>query len=220
MDIFEQIKTGDESSVEKLVADYPALLDSTNASGLRPVLVALYYGKRDLAEKLRARMDALTIFEACALGEVEAVRQAVHENEVQLDALSPDGFTPLGLAAFFGQVEVVVWLLEQGADLNKPAQNAMAVFPINSAAAHRGKEAALSMVKLLIEYGANVNAAQHGGWTPLHQAASHGFEQTVRLLLNAGANPDIKSEDGRTARDMAEENGHRQVVELLQGFAK
>lgn len=216
MDIFELIKTGELDEVVGLLNEYPALLYQTDENGLHPVMVALYYGKRDLADDLRSRMEAVTIFEAAALGDLASLQAEAGSGNLSLDAVSSDGFTPLGLAAFFGRVDVLAWLLEQGADPNKPSQNKMAVFPINSAAAHQGNAAALSMVRLLIDHGANVNAAQHGGWTPLHQAASHGFEQMVRLLLDSGADPSVKSEDGRTAAEMAAENGFHLLVERLK----
>lgn len=220
MGIFEKIKQSEDAAVEEIVAENPALVEERNAAGLRPVMMALYYGRKELAEDLRDRMESVDVWEAAALGELETVVSAVEQDRSLLDATAPDGFTPLGLAAFFGQVDVLTWLLTEGADPNKPAENEMAVYPINSAAAHREKTAASMMVSLLVAQDAEVNVAQHGGWTPLHQAASHGDMQMVKFLLESGADPSLESDDGRTAADMARENKFGQVAGLLEETAE
>jgi ankyrin repeat protein len=220
MGIFEKIKQSEDAVVEEMVAENPALVEERNAAGLRPVMMALYYGRKELAEELRDRMESVDVWEAAALGELETVASAVEQDRSLLDATSPDGFTPLGLAAFFGQVDVLTWLLTEGADPNKPAENEMAVYPINSATAHREKTAASMMVSLLVAQGAEVNVAQHGGWTPLHQAASHGDMQMVQFLLESGADPSLESDDRHTAADMAMENKFGQVAGLLEETAE
>lgn len=215
MDIFELVKSGENRDVEKAVNDRPGLVYQGDSSGIRPVMTAMYCGKPDLAKFLRSRMDEINIWEASALGELDRVTALVTEDVKWRDAYALDGFNPLGLAAFFGRVVVLGWLLSHGSDPNRPARNRMSVYPIHSAAAHRGMTAALSMVQLLVEYGAKVNVAQQGGWTALHQAADHGHEELVRYLLKVGADRALKSDDGRIAADMARGNGFSRVADLL-----
>jgi ankyrin repeat protein len=114
-----------------------------------------------------------------------------------------------------GHQVVLEELLQKGSDPGKPSQNQMAVYPINSAAAHRNAEIALELVRKLVEYGAEVNAAQHGGWTALHQAALHGDQALVTLLLDSGADGNLNSKDGRTASQVALENGYDQLAEKI-----
>jgi len=216
MEIFALIKNADAEAVKKMVSEEPALVDARDPSGLRPMMVALYYGQRALAHELRSRMERLDLWEAAAIGDLESARKAAAQDQGSLDAFSPDGFTALGLAAFFGHVPVLEWLLEQGADPNLPAQNQMVVCPIHSAAANRDPDQALSSVRLLVAYGARVNVAQRGGWTPLHQAADHGYLELVEFLLEAGADRTLKSSDGRTPRDMALEKGFEPTAARLK----
>lgn len=61
--------------------------------------------------------------------------------------------------------------------------------------------------------GADVNVTQHGGWTPLQQAAVAGAAPLVALLLRHGAARDARADDGRDARAMAA--AHPEVLALL-----
>jgi ankyrin repeat protein len=214
MDIFEAIKERDSAKVQEVLRDRPDSINQVSPEGNRPVLFALYSGQLELAMSLRKQMDSINLWEAAALGEVESLHQAVEKGQA-INDLAPDGFTALGLAAFFGRIEALAWLLANSADPNISADNQMKVRPIHSAAAHRDAEVSLQMVKALIEVGAEVNVAQHGGWTPLHQAADHGHHEQVQLLLDAGADPGLKSMDGRVPADMAREKSFNQLAELL-----
>lgn len=216
MDIFEAVSKGDFAAVENLLVTDPDVVNAVNPSGIRPLLQAVYVGQKELAYKLRQKMDSINVWEAAALGDLTAMKELSLVESGLLDAVAPDGFTPLGLASFFGQLPVLEWLLLQGADPNIPAQNQMAVYPIHSSAANRNQATALTGVRLLIAYGAKVNVAQRGGWTPLHQAADHGHRELVDLLLEVGADRTLKSTDGRTPVDMAAEKGFEKVAALLR----
>ena len=215
MDIFTLIRDNKLEEAEGLAIQSPEVLGERDTAGLRPLMVCLYYGKHDLAITLRNLMSEVTIWEAAALGELETVREWLGEEDNLKDRVSSDGFSSLGLTAFMGHQVVLEELLKKGADPNKPSQNQMVVYPINSAAAHLNSAVALEMVRKLIEHGAEVNVAQHGGWTPLHQAASNGDQTLVTLLLDSGADRTLNSEDGRSASQMALENGYDQLAEVL-----
>jgi ankyrin repeat protein len=51
-------------------------------------------------------------------------------------------------------------------------------------------------VKELLEKGADANARDRDGLTPLHYAAKHGHADVVKLLIEKGANVNIRSESG------------------------
>jgi uncharacterized protein len=73
----------------------------------------------------------------------------------------------------------------------------------------------LRRVSLLIDVGADVNAADADGRTPLHHASSCGRTDIVRILVQRGADLDAEDARGRTALHVASAGGHVDVVRLL-----
>lgn len=127
-----------------------------------------------------------------------------------LEQTNPLGETPLMLAAVRGHVPLVTTLLEQGAQPNRPGWTAL-----HYAASHTG-DAALSILRQLLEHSAYIDAASPNGTTPLMMAARYGLSDAVTLLLDAGADPALKNQQGLTALDFALEAGRDRDVQRLQ----
>lgn len=212
-ELFLAIRAGDGPAVRDLVAKDRALLEALSPLGVSPVLFAAYYHHPAMARVLVEAGAALNIFEAAAIGEAQRVGALLDADPALLNAVSPDGFSPLGLAAFFGQAEVAARLLDRGADVNAVSHNAMRVGPLLSAVTGNHTE----LARMLVAAGADVNAAQQGGFTPLMGAAQNGNAELVRLLLSHGAVPDAVNENGLSAADLAQEEGHGEVLILLAG---
>lgn len=217
--LFQSIEQGDLGAARALLVAEPALADGRLENGVSLLLMAVYYGQAAIAQAIRAQREALDIWEAAALGEVEALSALLTAQPGLLNAVAPDGFYPLGLAGYFGRLEAFRWLLTQGADREQVADNGMQVRPVHTIAAQRDPQLALTLMTDLLTYGADVNVSQHGGWTPLHQAADHGNLELVQLLLAHGANPAAQSEAGQTAIEMAAAKEFNAVVDLLNSYA-
>ncbi len=211
-EFFEAIKTGDRIKVEQMLAAEPDLARATIASGLSVVLLAAYYQEPVIAARLAAERDDLTIFEASAVGRERRVEAILDADPAQLDAVADDGFTPLGLAAFFGQPEVVDLLLAHGANVNLASHNPMRVAPLHSAVAQRR----IDIARRLIAHGADVNAAQADDFTPLHGAAQNRQAEMVELLLMHGAHVNARQGGGQTALTLARAARADDVIALLE----
>jgi len=79
------------------------------------------------------------------------------------------------------------------------------------------REGNTDMVKsLLSSPGANVNATDDRGSTPLLEAARYGHEDICRVLIAAGADLKVKDRDGKTALMLAVQGDHDEVVRVLK----
>ena len=73
------------------------------------------------------------------------------------------------------------------------------------------------MVKSLVSSpGADVNATNERGSTPLLEAARFGHDDICRVLIAAGANLKVKDNDGKTALMLAVQGDHDEVVRVLK----
>lgn len=214
----EAIEQGNENEVARLLAIRPELADAQSVEGTPAPLYALYHQRPALAERIadaKSSSTPLSIFEAAALGRAPVVREALSTDASLLNAVAPDGFTPLGLAAFFGRADVVTVLLDHGADPNIASRNAMQVAPLHSAVAARH----LPITAALLTHGADVNAIQADDYTPLHEAAQNGQVEMIELLLHNGANPQATLRNGQTPLDSARAAGRTEAIALLEQHA-
>jgi uncharacterized protein len=112
-------------------------------------------------------------------------------------------------AAVRGDVANLNGLLAVGADPNSAVTGSS---PLYAAVWHRRLDAAAS----LIAHGANVNAVEPSGITPLITAASNGDDALVRLLLAHGASVNVRASCG-TPFDVARANRHASTEAILAG---
>lgn len=211
-DIITAAGRGDLSLVNALLDEDPSLANANNARGDTPLIAAIYARASDVTRVLLERGAAANLFESAALGDTATVDAMLKTNPAIVNTYSYDGWTALHLAAHFGQTDTARLLLDSGADVRARSRNPLDNMPLHAAVAGGDR---VELARLLLERGADPNAIQHGGYTPLHETAQNGSLEATRLLLDFGADPSIHSADGKTARQLAEEQGHTEVAALL-----
>ena len=122
-------------------------------------------------------------------GNIEALK-AVYD---RCELTAHDGRFSLCTPLHMGGVpdELVIWLVEQGLDINIP--DYYGATPLYRQAT-MGRET----VKLLLELGADIGKPNTYGETPLHVAAEFFHPKTVKLLIDKGADVNAKNDMGRT----------------------
>lgn len=213
-EFIDAVKKGDHEAVERLLATDPALVSARDESGVSAVLLSYYYGKLDVAKALLARRPALDIFEAAAVGDAERMRALLTKDPSLANAWSPDGFFPLGLAAFFKRPAVAKVLLAAGADPNMASRPARFT-PLHSAVADDAGTDVTELVRMLLDVGADPNARSATDGTPLHTAAFTGNVPVTEILLEAGADPSAADAKGETPLDYARDRGQPEVAAIL-----
>lgn len=109
------------------------------------------------------------------------------------------GFTPLVIAARNGHLDIVQYLMEKGAQIDKRDNSRKKSALL--AAAFKSQD---QVAAYLLDHGADINAQAINGFTPLHDAAWVGDYPLVKMLVERGARTDIKNNDGQTALQCAE----------------
>jgi ankyrin repeat protein len=207
------IKRGDVEAVREIVRADPSRAAARDSTGLPVVLLALFHRQREVAQALLDAEPELGVLEAAATGRADRLRELLDADAGARHARTPEGFTPLGLAAFLGGPEAVRVLLDRGADPDDDADNQFGVRPVNAAAAAHDH----ATMRLLLAAGADPNARQQGGFTPLHEAAHTDDVEMAELLLAHGADPALAADDGRDSARMAADDGSTRVAALLAG---
>src|SRR5262245_54049146 len=214
-ELFGLIDAGDVDGVRALLDEQPWLAAERDDEGVSPLLRARYRMDKGLVDAVRVHVDRMNVFEAATFGDLDRLTQLLADDPDLVDAMSGDGFTPLHLAAFFGQADAVRLLLARGATADRNGTGWMTGTPLHAAAS--GSHA--SVVRLLLDAGADPNNRQRHGYTPLHSAAANGDLESVELLLDAGADPGAANDDGDTALALAEREDDLVIVERLRDAA-
>ena len=175
------------------------------------VLMALYMNDRDRAQSL-AEGVTLTLPELAAFGNVGRVVRHLGDHPGDLQDYSPDGWTALHLAAYFGFAAVTVRLLRSGASHAARSINAQGNTALHAAIAGRRE---LAVITALLAAGSDAGALDAQGYAPLHLAASRGDVAVTELLIACGADVTVRTPDGKLASDLARDHGHEDLAASL-----
>ena len=135
---------------------------------------------------------------AAECGQQKCVKKLL-DHGAQVDPRDKGGQTPLYLAAVCGFGETVDLILAYGATIHQGS------YDQNKTMLHTVAEKDnSSMVKTLLEKGANVNRKDAQGRTALHHAALAGSVQSIKYLLSYGALALEEDSNGHTAYDCAD----------------
>ncbi|MEO7521371.1 MAG: ankyrin repeat domain-containing protein [Gemmatimonas sp.] len=211
-ELLAAIRSGDGAAVALLLDADPSLALRTGLGGESLVLHACYVGASDIAPRLTGDR-ALDACEAAALGDSSALDSALSRDAVAHEMFSGDGWTPLHLAGFFGQDACAERLLGAGASLTAMSKNSTKNTPLHAALAGRTNA---SLVKRLLDAGADARARGESGIEPLHLAASRGDAALCELLVARGASTSATMDDGTTPAELATKRGHAELGEQLK----
>ena len=116
------------------------------------------------------------------LGGHPAVADLLIEKGADIGARNRGGFTALHAAAYISDIDTARKLLGKGANLNDQANKA-GVTPLSVAA----EEGQVRMARILVEHGADLEAGERNGYTPLSRALWRDQKEVVSLLRQSGA---------------------------------
>jgi uncharacterized protein len=175
--LIQAIKDGDFAQVTAILDEAPSLASQRLADGESPVMAGLYRGRHDVVAALIDAGAEIDVFAAAALGRVDDLRRELKAPGA-VGTYAYDGWTPLHLAAFFGQLDAARILLDAGADVNAVSHNSLDNTPLHAATA--GKHSDVAM--LLLDHGASADTVDAGGYTPLQIATQNSLATVVERM--------------------------------------
>jgi hypothetical protein len=164
------------------------------------------------AMPLEPTADGLIL--AAARGALPFVRKLIADG-VPVDATNDVNHTALMAAAWNSHTAIVTFLLSIGADVHR--RNAHGHTPLHCSVATPSAKPELQRecAEFLLDQGAEVDALDHDGGTPLMDAAWFGCLPAVQLFLARGASASKRNERGQTAADLAHQRGHTEIARVL-----
>jgi uncharacterized protein len=211
-------------AVAKYLIEHGADLNAADWYGRSPVWSAVELRNMDVTNSTLAhdvdREGALEVLEMLLdrgadpnprTKEAPPVRRHILPTTTSLSWVDFTGQTPFITAALSGDVTVMRLLLKHGADPNVTTYAGttalMAAAGVNwvfSQTFDEGPEKLLEAVKLCVELGQDVNAANSMGLTAVMGAANRGSDDVIQFLVERGATLDVKDKEGRTPLNWAD----------------
>ncbi|KAH7643144.1 ankyrin repeat domain-containing protein 49 [Dermatophagoides farinae] len=145
----------------------------------------------------------LNVFEAAEKGSIELMKQFQRMDPELINSHDSEGYTPLHRACYQNQIDMVKWLIMNGANVCARTNDGWQ--PIHSTA-HWGHT---KILRILLAYGANINSRTNGGNTPFHLAAMRANSNRhliEYLLYHPDIDHDIRNDANDTIFDVCKRN--------------
>ncbi|HEX5322291.1 MAG TPA: sigma-70 family RNA polymerase sigma factor [Capsulimonadaceae bacterium] len=175
------VMLGVAGDVDRMLGSDPSLARARDKRGMSLMDYAAQFGQGEVADLLSARGSSINLEQAAGLGLLAEVRRMLEADPARVDPT--DGSrTPLMAAAHGGHIQVMRYLLDQGANVNLgEAELTHTILPIHVAVA--------AAVPVLVAAGADVNIP-YRGYTPLRRAMENGDLELAEVLCSYGARED------------------------------
>jgi ankyrin repeat protein len=148
-----------------------------------------------------------SLFDAARTGDHESLGCALSSG-CDVDTRNEDRATPLMYAVANDQLVVVRLLIRRVADVNASDKNKSTVL-------HRLRRASVRLVEDLLDAGADVDARDKGGRTPLMYVVVDHRPEIAALLIERGADVNARDKQRFTALHFAAQEGQLEIAKML-----
>ncbi|XP_064187831.1 DNA-binding protein RFXANK isoform X1 [Anguilla rostrata] len=157
---------------------------------------------------LPATLDTLSVHQLAAQGEVTQLAAHLSRDRALVNSRDEREFTPLMWAAAFGEIAVVEFLLEKGADPKALARERESALTLASSGGYA------DIISILLQHGVDINTYDWNGGTPLLYAVRGNHVKCVDTLLAGGADLTVEADSGYSPMDLAVALGHKKGEQI------
>lgn len=161
---------------------------------------------RDFIENNKIELD--NIYDSSRKGDLENIKKLYKIDSDTISKADERGFTPLILATYHNNENVVDFLIEKKVEIDNADQIQTAL----QGASYKGYS---SIAKKLLNAGAHPNYTDMNGMTALHYAVQFGHSDIVKELIKYNADPSIKDDNGVTPIDIAKQKDDSGMLSIL-----
>ena len=157
-------------------------------------------------------VDSTDIFEACRKGDRELVETLFKTDPDIIHVTDIKGYTPLIIAVYNNQPNVVEFLLQHGARTETHDQVGNTAL---MGVCFRGYK---EIVSMLLDAGVDVDQRNHQGATALTFAATFGHLEIAEMLLKKGADINARDVRGKSPLDHAIIQENEPMIRLIEQY--
>ncbi|AZA91085.1 Ribulose-5-phosphate 4-epimerase and related epimerases and aldolases [Chryseobacterium nakagawai] len=168
------------------------------------ITISLFLGSLLLAQE-----KAKSIFDIARSGTVAEVKDLMKQNPDVINQTNENGFSPLILACYRGNVEVAEFLIHHVKDVNYKSKEGTALAGLSVKYNRK-------LTEDLLKKNADPNIADDTGSTPLFWAVKFGNKELIELLLKYKADKSIKDSMGMTPFEYALQTHKEEIINILK----
>ncbi|WP_250253803.1 ankyrin repeat domain-containing protein [Chryseobacterium sp. Marseille-Q3244] len=168
------------------------------------ITISLFLGSLLLAQE-----KAKSIFDIARSGTVAEVKDLMKQNPDVINQTNENGFSPLILACYRGNVEVAEFLIHHVKDVNYKSKEGTALAGLSVKYNRK-------LAEDLLKKNADPNIADDTGSTPLFWAVKFGNKELIELLLQYKADKSIKDSMGMTPFEYALQTHKEEIINILK----
>jgi uncharacterized protein len=178
-----------------------------------------------VAKKRRDNVELDILSNSVISRDIQSILEILQKG-FDINTIDEHGKTLLFIPCFWGHHEIVEVLIDNGADINFFAENGsdtplisvisgLGAVKYHAFLSDKTKHQHISVMKILLNAGVNVNAKTTEGQTALITAVNSQSAEAVKLLMNYDADINVKDNRGNTILKFARERGDAEIIQIL-----